>query len=191
MRILEAILPLLLLGVRVENGHSGDGDSRDEDNDSGDEPADTGSHDTCNYSEKRMRCGDKCAGSDGCVCGNAVILPWYGDQHCCLPPGGSCTMRMDRWEGGVCSDGWTQSMSTPCNTTMGPRCYNSYNHSLIIGRQAHYTCPDTCVPMRDMCQGISWCEGDTQVCGPDLRCPSFDGSYYDIYFGNCIKVSMC
>ena len=69
-------------------------------------------------------------------------------------------------------------MNTPGNTTMGPRCYSSYQHTTDIWYQSHYTCPDTCVIWDEMCRGVSRCEGDTQVCGPDLRCPA--PKYYKV-----------
>ena len=150
MRILASII-LLLEGVRA-----------------GDGPA---YPDTCNYNEGAM-CGDQCIGLDnGCYCGSDTdyFFPYYSDEHCCPEPGETCTTD---WNGDVhCSEGRKLSKSSPCNTTMGPRCYNSYQHSQYIGDQSHYTCPDTCVPWQEMCRGVSWCEGDHQVCGPDLRCP--------------------
>lgn len=135
-----------------------------------DELAYTGnlSCDTCDLSHRNVRCGDQCISQFAeCQCGNETFLPLYTDQHCCLPPGGTCTR-----DGGVCSQGRTQSMSSPCNTTAGPRCYNSYQHSQYVSIKAHYTCSDTCVHWEEMCQGVSWCEGDHQVCGQDLRCPT-------------------
>ena len=65
---------------------------------------------------------------------------------------------MDVWTNGVCRSRSLQ-------------CYNSYQDSQHIGGLSHYTCPHACVPWIDMCQGVSWCEGDHEVCGPDLRCP--------------------
>ncbi len=178
MRILASIILLLLVlrGVRAGEG-----------------PA---FNDTCNYAwreggrfgRREVMCGNQCIGSgDYCYCGddifqlpNDVGSPYPTGEHCCLEPGETCNKELhgpckdlfvqclDKTR---CSEGRKVSMSSACNTTMGPRCYNSYQHSQYIGRQSHYTCPDACVPWEEMCRGVSWCEGDHQVCGPDLRCP--------------------
>ena len=130
MKIL-AVVTLLLLVVAV----------REED--PGDSPVP--SHpDNCNYTAMNAMCGDQCINSNRnwfksnstykyCYCGSdthSAINPRYGyeNEHCC---GESCTL--DSYGHGVCSEGRTQSKSSPCNTTMGVRCYNSYQHSLNIG----------------------------------------------------------
>ena len=157
MKILTKIIPLLLLVLR--GSRAGD-------------PIPP-FPDTCEYSEGffgRDMCGDKCmVNDDWCTCGSDRFKPWYTDDHCCFPLGGSCITEPN--VGGRCSEGRKLSKSSPCNTTMGPRCYNSYQHSQYIGQKAYYTCPDTCVPWEEMCRGISRCEGDHDLCGPDLRCP--------------------
>ena len=63
-------------------------------------------------------------------------------------------------------------MSSKClNTTRELGCFNSYQDSLYIGPQSHYTCPLTCVSLlEDMCRGVNWCGSDVQECGPQLRC---------------------
>ena len=112
-------------------------------------------------------CGDQCyyaKEGDYCYCGSDIIRPYYGDEHCC---GESCTL--GPYGDVCCRQGRKLSQSSPCNITM--RCYNSYQHSQNIGHKSHYTCPDTCVPWEAMCRGVSHCEGDHQVCGPNLRCP--------------------
>ena len=151
MKIQAAISLLLLVAVRAK--------------DPGD-PAIPSYPDTCDYNAGRVLCGDQCIDQYAdCYCGSDTIQPYYDDdKYCC---GESCTLNKDG--SGVCRQGWKLSMSSPCNTTM--RCYNSYQHSQHIGHQSHYTCPDTCVPWEAMCRGISHCEGDHQVCGPELRCP--------------------
>ena len=153
----------------------------------------TGYTDTCKYTEHNgnevVKCGDKCISkyNETCECGSDYETYTYSkidlDDYCCLPLGESCTMVTDEGYVGktryppydrlraVCSQGRRLSKSTPCNTEMGLQCYNSYEHSLNIGPKSHYTCPNTCVPWEDMCQGFSQCEGDHKVCGPDLRCP--------------------
>ena len=174
MKILATIIPLLLLlrGAKAQ-GQEARLDPK-----------------TCDFTQYDM-CGDSCISSGyacrDCVSGSISL----SNEHCCLEyeesclynQNAACSCTTDIYKDGDCRNkGRTMSHSTPCNTTMGPQCYNSYHHSLIIGRKAHYTCPDTCVPWEDMCQGISWCEGDNQACGPDLRCPS----WYDSDNGNNI-----
>ena len=142
--------------------------------------------DTCNYtSGDYVKCGDQCISSGAkCQCGSSdTFLPYtihHTDQHCCIPSGESCTREpVEYWDGvtrdeGVCSEGRKLSMSSPCNNTnRAQQCYNSYQDSQNIGIQSHYTCPHTCVPWVNMCRGVSWCEGDQEVCGPDLRCPQY------------------
>ena len=168
MRILASIILLLVLGgVRADDG-----------------PA---YPDTCDYTESgwSVMCGNKCIERDNwCNCNGSDtdwFRPYVDNVHCCLEPGETCTRDSD-YHGAVrCSEGKKLSISSTCNTTMGPRCYNSYQHSQYIGKQSHYTCPDTCVPWEEMCLGLSWCEGDTQVCGPDLRCPPRYEDKYNIW----------
>ena len=71
-------------------------------------------------------------------------------------------------------------MSTFCNNTnmRDLQCYNSYQDSQYIGPQSHFTCTDTCVHWKDMCQGVSWCEGDLEVCNPAIRCPPNAGQHH-------------
>ena len=72
---------------------------------------------------------------------------------------------------GFCSEGVIQSSLIPCETTENIlKCHNSYQDSQNIGYFPHYRCPEMCVPIADTCQGISFCEMDWQICGPQLRC---------------------
>ena len=156
MRILSAVTLLLLVAVRA--GDPGDSSV-------------LSYPDTCDYTEEgRGMCGDQCTSWGACDCGSDTIFHYFGDEQCCAE---SCTLDSygDGDDVGVCSQGRKLSMSSPCNITM--RCYNSYQHSLYLGGESHYTCPDTCVPWQSMCRGVSHCEGDTQVCGPHLRCPPY------------------
>ena len=179
MKILAAIPSLLLLLVKTRARDPGD-------------PLVHNYTDTCNYAgdgdNHKEMCGDLCIGRyDNCYCGTDNIRDTFrpfdnnkDNVHCC---GESCTLGTDvpvcnvhkgercKWIKGDCRQGRKLSMSSPCNTTMGVRCYNSYLHSLVIGDKSHYTCPETCVSWEAMCRGVSHCEGDHQVCGPDLRCP--------------------
>ena len=114
-----------------------------------------------------------------CFCGSSdpseTFRPWSTDQQCCIPSGGSCTRKPGTYhDDGVCSEGRKLSMSTHCeNSNRSLQCHNSYQDSQYIGVYSHFTCPNTCVPWDDMCRGVSWCEGDYEVCGPELRCPLF------------------
>ena len=142
--------------------------------DSGDNLAVTGYTDTCDY-RYNMKCGDQCINRAAkCHCGSSdTFKPSWTDQYCCIPSGGSCTRKPGRrgTDDGFCSEGRKLSMSTPCNNTnRSLQCHNSYQDSQYIFDKSHYTCPHTCVPWEDMCRGVSWCEGDHEVCGPDLRC---------------------
>ena len=173
MRILASIIPLLLLGgVRADDGR----------------PTNT---DRCDYT-KKIRCGDQCLlGAVSCYCGSDTdyFYPSRTDEHCCLELGESCYRHWTNY--GVCYEGRRLSMSSACNTTTGPRCYNSYQHNpWDLGIQAHYTCPNTCVPWREMCRGVSWCEGDHQVCGPELRCPQYYDRNYGLNLQNVPKLSI-
>ena len=150
------ILLLVLVGVRAR-----------------DSPA---YNDPCDYTEREgmVMCGDKCIGLYfKCYCGSDYFRPYFTDEHCCLEPGDTCTRELHwgSYTNGHCNEGRKVSKSSACNTTTGPRCYNSYQHSQFIGYTAYYTCNDSCVSWEKMCRGVSWCEGDHQVCGPDLRCP--------------------
>ena len=172
MRILASTMLLVMRGVRAD--------------DSTDYP------DSCYYNQWGSGiCGDMCiyGRGDKCYCQSYTdsFRPYDTDEHCCLNPGGEgCST--DRYGDGHCSEGRKLSKSSACNTTMGPRCYNSYQHSKYIGRKSHYTCPDTCVPWEEMCQGVSWCEGDHQVCGPDLRCPPlhYEGEFWPAIYSSLV-----
>ena len=69
-------------------------------------------------------------------------------------------------------NGKQQSIEQPCEVSNSPSaCYNSYQDSEHIGYSAHFSCPDACVPILDMCQGMSWCPEDVEVCDENLRIP--------------------
>ena len=50
-------------------------------------------------------------------------------------------------------------------------CYNSYQASEHVGYSSHFSCPDVCVPILDICQGMSWCTEDVEVCDENLKIP--------------------
>ena len=139
----------------------------------------SGYSDTCNYTGNYVRCGDKCMYyASKCLCGSSDPL-WLkrGDDQCCIPTGGNCNREPGKWSDAICSEGKTLSKSilsyAHCeNKNRAMQCYNSYQDSQHISADSHYTCPHTCVPVEDMCQGVRWCESDHEVCGPQLRCPS-------------------
>ena len=70
-----------------------------------------------------------------------------------------------------CCNGKKQDLSEPCQSLNGPVCYNSYQESQFLGYNAHFSCPEICVPLLDMCQGMSWCEQDVNVCNENLTVP--------------------
>ena len=140
--------------------------------------------DYCDYTGNNVRCGDQCIRlRDDCQCGNETIQPFYTYQHCCLPPGGSCTTEpggRNRWGQlttvAVCNEGRTLSMSSRCENTLYSTCHNAYQDSWYIGPLYHFSCPHTCVLWYEMCQGLDWCPEELNRCGdPELRCPYYDG----------------
>ena len=139
-------------------------------------------NDTCAYSNWNVRCGDKCiSGIADCHCGSDIFRPWDTKEHCCITSDETCTKEPGRRGAGVCSQGRKLSKSSHCNNIdRSLQCYNSYQDSRYLGLKSHYTCPNTCVPWQDICQGVSWCEGDHEVCGPDLRCPPYYGYSHDV-----------
>ena len=153
--------------------------------DPADNQGDTWYTDTCDYTGGYVSCGDQCIlWFADCHCGSSdTFRPFVTGQYCCLDPGGSCSMRPGRpgyGDDGVCSEGRTLSMSSPCNNTnTAEQCHNSYYDSQNLGLKSHYRCPHTCVPMLNMCQGVSYCDSDLAVCDESLRCPEdIYGEFY-------------
>ena len=126
--------------------------------------------DSCDYIHG-WKCGDSCLGPfDDCSCGSSGPRR-SPSLHCCTLPDSKCHKAQSDSSIVVCSEGFMQPFSIPCNTTVASqRCYNSYKESLFIGPEVHYWCPGMCIPEEDMCQGISWCDSDVEICGPELRC---------------------
>ena len=130
------------------------------------------------------RCGDLCFeySKPKCHCGNytfgtdqqSAILT-DDQQFCCISSNDTCSV-VDNSAGepvdGFCTNGKVHPMSRHCNNTeRRSQCHNSYQDSLVISLDAHYTCPNTCVSVhQEMCRGVNWC-GDFQECNEDLRCP--------------------
>ena len=126
-----------------------------------------------------------------CTCGDEVMGGWgdgwipgrkiYGiltPKYCCTPPSVQSRKTL---LGATCQEGdvleaehfysvvgkFETTGTTPCNG----QCYNDYVTSQFLGVSSHYTCPDKCVHWSAMCWGVSFCDGDEEVCGEDLRCP--------------------
>ena len=130
--------------------------------------------DKCNYNvdPTYVRCGNKCIDEmfySSCQCGTQFFSPGQSHQHCCIPSNSTCTKEKQV----ICSEGKILPWKTHCeNSNRYLQCFNSYQDSLqnnVIF--SHYTCPNSCIPWADMCQGISWCDNDYEECGPHLRCP--------------------
>ncbi len=110
------------------------------------------SKDSCNYKAYEM-CGETCQHSlDDCSCGGETFNIRTSQEFCC--------------------NGTKQKFNEPCQGLNGPACYNSYQDSQFLGYNGHFSCPDSCVPLLDMCQGISFCEEDVKVCNENLKVPS-------------------
>ena len=140
--------------------------------------------DTCEYDAWRYPCGDICLPQkSSCICGDELILePTIffipNRKYCCKSPAEKC-----RWTlfGATCQHGevleadhfyiaapdFVVDDSPLCNG----RCYNDYFTSQHLGVYSHYTCPDKCVYWSGLCRGVSFCDGDEEICGEDLRCP--------------------
>ena len=139
--------------------------------------------DPCDYYNGVGPCGDVCVTKYAtCICGEVVIRNTiFGDPHyCCIPPEVKCKKTI---VGATCPEGdvlevehtytvdvdkFNVTGSTPCHG----RCFNDYFTSPSLSLYAHFACPDKCVHWSAMCRGVSFCDGDQEVCGEDLRCPS-------------------
>ena len=82
-------------------------------------------------------------------------------SYCCISPMEQC---MKNKRGAECPNG---KMLEPYEMCHG-RCYNDYMTSRYLGVYTQFSCPHKCVEWRDMCQGVSFCDGDEEVCGEDL-----------------------
>ena len=136
----------------------------------------------CDYRNSTL-CGDICLESQElCKCGGLTFKEStrYEKQikdgvtfedfpilsYCCTPPSVRCTKTES---GAVCLSGEVYDLDSekPCYS----RCYNDYLTSDFLGFYTHFTCPDRCVGWVDLCQGVSFCEGDTEVCREGARAP--------------------
>ena len=142
--------------------------------------------DTCDYNSKFL-CGDICVdlwdsdtqcNCDGDLAYNRNTIDNWHPHYCCTPPSVKCRKTL---LGVFCPEGEVLEAdhfynvypekfdidgATPCHG----RCYNDYFTSEYHSPWSHYTCPDKCVHWSGMCRGVSYCEGDQEICGEDLRC---------------------
>ena len=146
--------------------------------------------DTCDYNHK-YPCGDICIevsilwpSPRICLCGDEVII--NGDyighlnlKYCCsllhckrTVYGAHCldgeVLEADHFY--VAAPDFVVDDSPLCHG----KCYNDYLTSQYTTMFSHYTCPDMCVYWSGLCRGVSFCDGDEEICGEDLRCPGND-----------------
>ena len=110
--------------------------------------------DLCGYAAGD-RCEDKCIYAlDQCYCGGDDLKFNIRDSQT------------------FCCNGIQQSINQPCmRSQSSSSCYNSYQASEHVGYSSHFSCPGVCVPILDICQGMSWCPEDVEVCDENLKIP--------------------
>ena len=141
--------------------------------------------DTCVYTNDQYLCGDVCLNkTQPCYCDGQKITgaraSFYArDSYYCCAPASDCTRTKT---GAKCSTGevLNQKSPTPCNYT--GRCFNdALTSQHLTTSRSHYTCQNGCINLQDwetgMCQGISFCAGDEEFCGPKLRCVTGQGVF--------------
>ena len=136
---------------------------------SGDLATHEGLWDKCDYGYC-WRCGDKCSIrkiDDLCDCGGTILrYEFFPTKHCCTST--NCTQSLGRVS---CPRGQVLDISEPCEG----RCHGGgyYISSQHLSYYAdRYSCSGErkdCLPLRDMCQGLSSC-GESQKCNKELRC---------------------
>ena len=123
-----------------------------------------------------------------CICGNEVIWGYnpgfvtLPKPYCCNPPSVKCyyfwfmawcpvgeILPAEHYVAPNTNDEFDVDGTIPCHD----QCFNDYFKSEHLGMSTHYTCPDKCVHWSGLCRGVSYCDGDQEICGEDLRCPSF------------------
>ena len=132
-----------------------------------------------NYCDFYVRdtCGHVCVDEDvTCTCGGSHVAGrgnlWRDGRQCCASAADSCTVTDVDHRGAAaavtCSNATVLGLADMCNS----KCYNSYTEDGgILYKNAHFPCPNQCVPIWDICQGVNFCEADVEVCSKDLRCP--------------------
>ena len=143
--------------------------------------------DTCEYDKWNYPCGDVCIDDlhrHSCMCGDELIsevpiISITNRKYCCTHSTEKCRRTIF---GATCQQGevlvadhlylvapdFVVDDSPLCHG----RCYNDYFTSQHLGMYTHYSCPDKCIYWSGLCRGVSFCEGDEEICGEDLRCPS-------------------
>lgn len=124
----------------------------------------------CQYSWE-PRCGDLCSEvHQTCNCGNQSLLNIEQDKYCCAK---DCEYDMsnEKLESGSdvnCTTGQVISMSKRCSN----KCYNDYEDNRFLGPTGHYTCPfsQECLPVLQMCQGVSCSDSAVAECDRSLKC---------------------
>ena len=110
------------------------------------------------------KCGDKCVNwADQCKCGNIKFNIRESSQYCCVSPSDNCYDSL-QWDGIVCPNGTLKKMSESCHG----ECYNDYrqSHRSEVGLNAHFAYNEgkDCLPVEEMCQGISFSDKDFEAC---------------------------
>ena len=103
-----------------------------------------------------------------CQCGNETFSEDYTKvtQRCCIPSNTTCDSP------GVCSQGHVIPETAICeNDNPSHWCFNAYQESEYISELSQYACPNMCIPVNDICQGIAYCDTDISECNTNLRCP--------------------
>ena len=141
--------------------------------------------DNCDYNTN-YKCGNVCLDmAQICDCGGEEIGGTFKFGHffyCCVPPSIQCsiqwinrTLLVGKLNGEnfkqqdyrvECTNVTLRGYNEPCNG----KCYNDYLTSKYRGPDTHFTCPDSCIRWGEVCQGVSFCDGDEQICDKDLEC---------------------
>ena len=141
--------------------------------------------DHCYYVDNHHLCGDICVKDIRgiCNCGSEQFYNKFTDgyhyRYCCTPPSVKCKRNLI---GASCPEGevleadhqyvvYPEKFDVVGTAPCHGQCYNDYLTSEYLGIRSHFTCPDKCVHWSGMCRGVSWCEGDEEICGEHLRCP--------------------
>ena len=118
------------------------------------------------YNDTISQYNDTCGYPQGDLCIDQCIHKYKATCQC-----GGQNFNIENTKS-FCCKGKIQEMSKPClSSEEGTQhsCYNSFQESKELGFNAHFTCPHICVPMLDMCQGISFCQSDLEVCDENLQ----------------------
>ena len=122
--------------------------------------------DKTKYLDGREKCGNVDSGRYyNCYCASDKIV--IKDKYCCVNVNETQCYVSNINSFGKCQSGELKNINELCYR----KCYNSYQHSQYVGDKAHFTCPDTCVPLLSMCSGIDFCLQELYECQEEnLRC---------------------